>query len=71
MILDIKYKELRGKVTIGMLMMMFSNLDTIVFPKRYRDSGTVSARRLFTHFYLNDDFGGGFTQFRVVPKDIY
>ena len=43
-------------------------LDTIVFPLRgYRDSGTVmSARRLFTYmFYLNDDFGGGFTQFRV------
>lgn len=47
-------------------------LDTIVFPLRgYRDSGTVmSARRLFTYmFYLNDDFGGGFTQFRVGPKD--
>ena len=47
-------------------------LDTIVFPLRgYRDSGTVmSARRLFTYmFYLNDDFGGGFTQFRVCPKD--
>ena len=53
-------------------MMMSPILDTIVFPLRgYRDSGTVmSARRLFTYmFYLNDDFGGGFTQFRVGPKD--
>lgn len=43
-------------------------LDTIVFPLRgYRDSGTVlSARRLFTYmWYLNDDFDGGNTQFRV------
>ena len=43
-------------------------LDTIVMPIRgYRDSGTVlQARRLFTYmFYLNDDFEGGHTQFRV------
>ena len=43
-------------------------LDTIVFPLRgYRDSGTLlCARRLFTYmWYLNDDFGGGQTQFRV------
>ena len=43
-------------------------LDTVVFPLRgYRDSGTVlQARRLFTYmWYLNDDFGGGQTQFRV------
>jgi len=45
-------------------------LDTIVFPIRgYRDSGSVlQARRLFTYlFYLNDDFDGGHTQFRVGP----
>ena len=43
-------------------------LDTIVFPLRgYRDSGTLlCARRLFTYmWYLNDDFGGGQTLFRV------
>ena len=53
-----------------------------MFPIRgYRDSGTVlQARRLFTYmFYLNDDFGGGFTRnleldgnnndiFSVAPK---
>ena len=47
-------------------------LDTIVFPLRgYRDSGSVlSTRRLFTYmWYLNDDFGGGCTQFRVGGKD--
>ena len=51
-------------------------LDTIVFPIRgYRDSGSVlQARRLFTYlFYLNDDFDGGHTQFRVGPgkNDIF
>tara|TARA_B100000900_G_scaffold174226_1_gene147825 strand:- start:5443 stop:6333 length:891 start_codon:yes stop_codon:yes gene_type:complete len=43
-------------------------LDTIVYPLRgYRDSGSIlQARRLFTYmFYLNDDFEGGCTQFRV------
>lgn len=47
-------------------------LDTIVFPLRgYRDSGSVlCARRLFTYmWYLNDDFGGGCTQFRVGGND--
>ena len=46
-------------------------LDTIVFPIRgYRDSGSVlQARRLFTYlFYLNDDYDGGHTQFRVGPE---
>tara|TARA_B100001996_G_scaffold186131_1_gene142354 strand:- start:8182 stop:9072 length:891 start_codon:yes stop_codon:yes gene_type:complete len=45
-------------------------LDTIVFPLRgYTDSGSVlCARRLFTYmWYLNDDFSGGETQFRVGP----
>ena len=47
-------------------------LDTVVFPLRgYRDSGSVlCARRLFTYmWYLNDDFGGGQTQFRVGGND--
>ena len=51
-------------------------LDTIVFPIRgYRDSGSVlQARRLFTYlFYLNDDYEGGDTLFRVGPgkNDIF